>query len=134
MLNTLKMIAKLGLVFLLMAGLQVVASAQGRGRGAGGGPPAGNRGGGPPSGVGVDRGIGTSSDRSNGRADTGRSRPLTVRTGAQTQDWIAHGCSDRTPRKQIKNFATIQEWRRVCIQQPMICEAGIKPHWRQIRI
>ncbi len=70
--NTLKMIAKLGLMFLLMAGLQVMASAQGRGRGAGGGPPAGNPGGGPPSGVGVGRGIGTSSDRSNGRADTGR--------------------------------------------------------------
>jgi len=70
--NTLKMIAKLGLMFLLMAGLQVMASGQGRGRGAGGGPPAGNPGGGPPSGVGVGRGIGTSSDRSNGRADTGR--------------------------------------------------------------
>lgn len=70
--NPLKMIAKLGLVFVLMAGLQVMASAQGRGRGAGGGPPAGSPGGGPPSGVGVDRGIGTSSDRSAGRADTGR--------------------------------------------------------------
>src|SRR5713226_9086518 len=67
-----KMISRLGLVFLLVAGLQLMASAQGRGRGAGGGPPAGNPGGGPPSGVGVDRGIGTSSDRSNGRADTGR--------------------------------------------------------------
>src|SRR5438876_7099714 len=72
--NTLKMMAKLGLVFLLMAGLQVMASAQGRGRGGGGGgSSAGGRGGGPPSGVGVDRGINTSSDRSNGRADTGRS-------------------------------------------------------------
>jgi hypothetical protein len=70
--NPLKMIAKLGLVFVLMVGLQVMASAQGRGRGAGGGPPAGSPGGGPPSGVGVDRGIGTSSDRSAGRADTGR--------------------------------------------------------------
>jgi len=70
--NLLKMIARLGLVFLLMAGLQVMASAQGRGRGAGGGPPAGNPGGGPPSGVGVDRGISTSSDRSNGRVDMGR--------------------------------------------------------------
>jgi hypothetical protein len=70
--NTLKMIARLGLVLLLVAGLQVMASAQGRGRGASGGPPAGNPGAGPPSGVGVDRGIGTSSDRSAGRADTGR--------------------------------------------------------------
>jgi hypothetical protein len=70
--KSLKMIARLGLVFLLMAGLQVMVSAQGRGRGAAGGPPAGNPGGGPPSGVGVDRGIGTSSTNSGGRADTGR--------------------------------------------------------------
>ncbi len=68
--NTLKKIARLGLVLLVVAGFQLVASAQGRGRGAG--PPAGPPGGGPPSGVGVDRGIGTSSDRSGGRADTGR--------------------------------------------------------------
>src|SRR5213595_2660121 len=51
--------------------MQGMVSAQGRGRGQGG-PPAGTPRGGPPSGVGVDRGIGTSSDRSNGRADTGR--------------------------------------------------------------
>jgi hypothetical protein len=70
--NSLKMIAKLGLVFVLMAGLQVIASAQGRPRGAGGGPPSGVPSGGPPSGVGVDRGISTSSDKSAGRADTGR--------------------------------------------------------------
>ena len=46
------------------------AAAQGRGRGAGGGRGASP--GGPPAGTGVDRGIGTSSDRSMGRADTGR--------------------------------------------------------------
>jgi hypothetical protein len=51
-------------------GLETVVCAQGRGRGQGGPPPGA---GGPPSGVGVGRGIGTSSDRSNGRADTGRS-------------------------------------------------------------
>jgi len=66
MLNPLKVIMRLGLALLLVAALQVMASAQGRGRGSG------NPGGGPPSGVGVDRGIGTSSDRSNGRADSGR--------------------------------------------------------------
>lgn len=44
--------------------------AQGRGHGAGGSRGASP--GGPPSGVGVDRGIGTSSDSSMGRADTGR--------------------------------------------------------------
>ncbi len=55
-----------------LIGMQVIVSAQGRGRGAG--APSGNPGrGGPPSGVGVDRGINTSSDRSNGHADTGRS-------------------------------------------------------------
>jgi len=70
--KSLKMIARLGLVFVIMAGLQVIASAQGRPRGAGGGPPAGVPSGGPPSGVGVDRGISTSSDKSAGRADTGR--------------------------------------------------------------
>ncbi len=73
--NIMKVLARVGLVFLLIAGLQVMALAQGRGRGGGGGggSAAGGRGGGPPSGVGVDRGISTSSDRSNGRADTGRS-------------------------------------------------------------
>src|SRR5256885_13335575 len=55
-----------------LLGMESVASAQGRGRGQGG-PPAGIPAGGPPSGVGVGRGISTSSDRSNGRADTGRS-------------------------------------------------------------
>ena len=70
--NALKMIARFGLVVVFIAGFQVMASAQGRGRGAGAGPPAGTPRGGPPSGVGVDRGIGTSSDKSVGRADTGR--------------------------------------------------------------
>jgi hypothetical protein len=70
--KAMKRIARLGLVFVIMAGLQVIASAQGRPRGAGGGPPAGVPSGGPPSGVGVDRGISTSSDKSAGRADTGR--------------------------------------------------------------
>jgi hypothetical protein len=64
--------ARFALLCLLVIGLQVIASAQGRGRGSGGGPPAGNPAGGPPSGVGVDRGIGTSSTNSGGRADTGR--------------------------------------------------------------
>ncbi len=70
--KTIKIIVKFGLVFLLMVGLQVVVSAQGRGHGSGGGSSAGGSGGGPPSGVGVNRGVGNSSDRSNGRSDTGR--------------------------------------------------------------
>jgi hypothetical protein len=48
-----------------------IAVGQGRGRGGGGGGGRGS-GGGPPSGVGVDRGLGRSSDASTGRADVGR--------------------------------------------------------------
>ncbi len=48
--KTIKLIVKFGLVFLLMVGLQMMVSAQGRGRGAGGGSSAGSPGGGPPSG------------------------------------------------------------------------------------
>ena len=56
------------LVLVIATGTTVAA--QGRGRGAGGG--GGASPGGPPSGVGVDRGIGRSSDASAGRADAGR--------------------------------------------------------------
>lgn len=57
----------------LLIGIQSSARAQGHGGGHGqGGSPAGSPGGGQPTGVGVDRGISTSSDRSNGRSDTGR--------------------------------------------------------------
>jgi hypothetical protein len=76
-----KKIAGMALAGLFVFGLQSIAVAQGRG-GGGGGRGAGNsgaggagRGGGGigrPDGVGVDRGIGTSSDRSRGRADEGR--------------------------------------------------------------
>jgi len=48
------------------------ASAQGKGHGGGGGGGRGGSPGGPPSGVGVDRGLGRSSDASMGRADEGR--------------------------------------------------------------
>jgi hypothetical protein len=61
--------------------LAVSGFAQGRGRGGGGGGGRGSGGGagasthgGPPSGIGVDRGLGTSSERSGGRADTGRGK------------------------------------------------------------
>lgn len=65
-----KSLAIILFAFAFLLGLETVVSAQGRGRGQGGPPPGA---GGPPSGVGVGRGIGTSSDRSNGRADVGRS-------------------------------------------------------------
>jgi len=51
------------MVSLLAVGIHSSAFGQGRGGGHGGGPPAG---------VGVDRGLGRSSDASAGRADTGR--------------------------------------------------------------
>jgi len=47
-------------------------SAQGKGHGGGGGGGRGGSPGGPPSGVGVDRGMGRSSDASMGRSDEGR--------------------------------------------------------------
>src|SRR5438045_687495 len=54
-------------------GLAVVTTAAAQGRGRGGGSGGGRGSGmGQPSGVGVDRGLGRSSDASNGRADTGR--------------------------------------------------------------
>jgi hypothetical protein len=69
-----KVLRRLGTVLvatLFVLGMTMVAAAQGRGRGSAGG--AGRGGGmGPPAGVGVDRGIGRSSDASAGRADTGR--------------------------------------------------------------
>ena len=62
----------------LVVGLSTSVFAQGRGRGGGGGGGRGSGGGsgsnagGPPSGVGVDRGLGNASDRSDGRSDRGR--------------------------------------------------------------
>jgi hypothetical protein len=58
-------------IILLMAMTGSVA-AQGKGHGGGGGGGRGASGMGQPTGVGVDRGIGRSSDASSGRADTGR--------------------------------------------------------------
>ncbi|MGH9875867.1 MAG: hypothetical protein ACRD9S_25730 [Pyrinomonadaceae bacterium] len=50
--------------------LTTAAYGQGRGGGRGSGGGGGNAGG-PPAGVGVDRGLGNASDRSNGRSDNG---------------------------------------------------------------
>ena len=65
------------MVCLLFVGTYATASAQGRGRGAGGSMGRGSSGGGNSgmgnaSGGGIDRGINTSSDRSAGHADRGR--------------------------------------------------------------
>lgn len=60
----------LTILCLFVASLTTSTFAQGRGRGGGGGRGSGNAGG-PPSGVGVDRGLGNASSRSNGRSDDG---------------------------------------------------------------
>ena len=58
------------IVCVFVISLTTSASAQGRGKGGGGGRGSGNSGG-PPPGVGVDRGLGNASSRSNGRSDEG---------------------------------------------------------------
>ncbi len=72
------------LVALLMAFAFAIATgpsvaAQGKGRGGGGG--GGASPGGPPSGVGVDRGLGRSSETSTGRSDNGRDNASTRSNG-----------------------------------------------------
>lgn len=62
---------RLGLFLLLSVFITTTAVGQGRGHGGGMGN-SGGRGGGPPSGVGVDRGLGNASSRSDGRSDNGR--------------------------------------------------------------
>ena len=66
---TVRTTLKLALVLVLLVSVQGIIFAQGKGRGGGGGS---HGGGGKPSSVGVDRGINTSSAKSNGRADAGR--------------------------------------------------------------
>ena len=51
--------------------LTTSAFGQGRGHGSSGGGRGPGNAGGPPAGIGVDRGLGNASDRSNGRSDTG---------------------------------------------------------------
>src|SRR5882672_700857 len=66
--------AQVGIILmstLFLVSVTTVGAAQGRGRGGGVGGGRGS-GMGQPSGVGVDRGLGRSSDASNGRADRGR--------------------------------------------------------------
>jgi len=66
-------LASLAIALFLILEVSSDAFAQGRGRGGGGGRPVSSPSTGrPTTGPGVDRGIGTSSQRSNGRSDTGR--------------------------------------------------------------
>jgi len=72
--------SKLIVLTILVLTLATGVFAQGRGRGGGNGGGRGS-GGGPPSGVGVDRGLGNASSRSNGRSDDGLSNASTRSNG-----------------------------------------------------
>jgi hypothetical protein len=62
----------MAIIFALAMSVDVAAQGKGHGGGGGGGAGRGASGIGQPTGVGVDRGLGRSSDASNGRADSGR--------------------------------------------------------------
>jgi hypothetical protein len=77
---------QLVLLCLITLALAVSVAAQGKGKGGGAGGGRGSGGGGgnaggPPSGVGVDRGLGNASDRSNGRSDDGLNNASTRSKG-----------------------------------------------------
>jgi hypothetical protein len=76
-----KIFSVLAAAFVVAFVFGVDAFAQGRGRGGGGGRPATA---GPPTGVGVDRGLGNASTRSNGRSDDGLSTAATRSNGRST--------------------------------------------------
>jgi hypothetical protein len=77
---------KLSLFTLLVCALSLSVMAQGKGRGGGGGGGRGSgsgHAGGPPPGVGVERGIGNSSVRSEGRSDKGRDN-ASIKSGGRS--------------------------------------------------
>jgi len=80
----------IGILCLLMLFLATGAFAQGKGGGRGGGGGRGSGGGssnrgGPPPGVGVDRGLGNASSKSNGRSDEGLSNASTKSKGRSAE-------------------------------------------------
>ena len=80
----------IGILFLLVLTLATGAFAQGKGGGKGGGGGRGSGGGssnrgGPPPGVGVDRGLGNASSKSNGRSDEGLSNASTKSKGRSAE-------------------------------------------------
>ena len=93
-LATFQRIALVGFSFLLVLCMALSGFAQGRGRGGGvgrgsaGASSSSGHGGGPPSGVGVDRGLGNASVKSDGRSDTGRST-ASEKSGGRSDDGIA---------------------------------------------
>ncbi len=127
--KSMKITGRLGLVVLLIAALQIIALAQGRGRG--GGPPA----------VEVRRAASVLTEVSAllqpGLQDAPtlvaarhRIDPMVVQTPAS----IGHVCSNRTRWKRTRYFETILGLQQVCIPPQTVCGAGIKLRWRQIRI
>ena len=83
-----------GLSVLLLLCLAVNGFAQGRGRGGGSGGGRGSGGGagsshgGPPAGIGVDRGLGTASEKSSGRSNTGLGR-ASDKSGGRSDEGLA---------------------------------------------
>lgn len=90
--KTITTLATLAVAVIFILSAQSLAAAQGRGRGGGGGRGSGSGSGhsgiGRPAGVGVERGISTSSGRSEGRADSGRST-ASVRSNGRSDEGIA---------------------------------------------
>ncbi len=85
-----KILAQLGIILvsaLLLVAVDAIAAAQGRGHGGGVGG-GGGSGMGQPGGVGVDRGLGRSSDASDGRADRGRDN-ASVRSDGRSDAGLA---------------------------------------------
>ena len=84
--SALRILANFTFVGIVSIALTVAVVGQGRGRGGGGGRGSGGgagagHGGGPPAGVGVDRGLGNASERSNGRSDSGLGNASTRSNG-----------------------------------------------------
>ena len=80
----------IGILCLLVLTLATGAFAQGKGKGGGAGGGRGSGGGssnrgGPPPGVGVDRGLGNASNKSNGRSDEGLSNASTKSKGRSAE-------------------------------------------------
>jgi len=73
-----------GLMFMMVLDINGQGRGGGRPAGAGGGGRPAGVGGGPPSGVGVDRGLGTASTRSDGRSDDGLNTAATRSNGRST--------------------------------------------------
>jgi hypothetical protein len=92
----------IGILCLLVLTLATAAFAQGKGGGKGGGGGRGSGGGssnrgGPPPGVGVDRGLGNASSKSNGRSDEGLSNASTKSKG-RSAEGIARARSNNLRR------------------------------------